>query len=85
MDFDTAEFLEGLFDATVVSEAGAVEPAPEGDAVTDEAPGASRFAGWVRRQDVAGRWGWEAPDLPEVDRWWARWRFEELPQLPSAP
>lgn len=36
---------------------------------------------WVRRQDCKGRWGWEAPDLPEAARWWARWEFDDLPEL----
>jgi hypothetical protein len=39
----------------------------------------SRFAGWVLRPDVDGRMGWEAPNLPEWARWWARFRFEDLP------
>jgi len=29
------------------------------------------FPRWVRRPDVSGRMGWEAPDLPERERWWA--------------
>jgi hypothetical protein len=37
------------------------------------------FADWVLRPDVDGRLGWEAPNLPERVRWWARFRFEELP------
>ena len=36
------------------------------------------FSKWVRRPDVDGRMGWEAPGLAEADRWWARSRFEEL-------
>jgi hypothetical protein len=34
---------------------------------------------WIRRQDCQGRWGWERADLPEKNRWWARWDFEDLP------
>jgi len=40
---------------------------------------AGPFAGWVLRPDVTGRLGWEAPNLPEWVRWWARFTFEELP------
>lgn len=44
------------------------------------------FARWVCRPDAQGRLGWEAPDLPDDSRWWARRRFEELPQwLPALP
>lgn len=40
------------------------------------------FADWVRRPDVHGRMGWEAPGLPERARWWA-WRdWDALPQGP---
>jgi len=45
--------------------------------------GGIRFADWVRRPDAHGRMGWEAPDLPERDRWWARRDFDDLP-LPIA-
>ncbi|HUT10728.1 MAG TPA: hypothetical protein VMY42_09545 [Thermoguttaceae bacterium] len=38
-----------------------------------------RFAGWVRRADVRGRMGWEAPAVPERLRWWARADWEDLP------
>jgi hypothetical protein len=44
-------------------------------------PDESPFPGWVRRPDVAGRMGWEPPDLPESRRWWARVQFEDLPTL----
>ena len=46
-------------------------------------PADSPFAGWVRRPDIAGRMGWEAPDLPEWLRWWARCDFEDLPEPPE--
>jgi hypothetical protein len=42
-----------------------------------------RFAWWVQRPDVTGKLGWEAPDLREDDRWWARCSFDDLPE-PSA-
>jgi len=48
----------------------------------DPLPGTA-FAGWVRRQDVTGLWGWEAPGLPEWQRWWARFRFNDLPEVPE--
>ncbi len=38
------------------------------------------FSSWVLRPDVKGRMGWEPPDLPEEKRWWARYRFEDLPR-----
>jgi hypothetical protein len=34
---------------------------------------------WVQRPDVDGRMGWEPENLPEWRRWWAMWRFEDLP------
>jgi len=44
-----------------------------------------RFAGWVRRADVRGRWGWEAPGLPDRICWW-RWAdWESLPSPPADP
>ena len=43
-------------------------------------PADSRFADWVLRPDSNGRLGWEAPDLPEWQRWWARCNFEDLPE-----
>ena len=42
------------------------------------------FADWVLRPDCHGRMGWEAPDLPEADRWWAHCMFDDLP-LPGPP
>ena len=27
--------------------------------------------------------GWEAPNLPEWQRWWARRDFEDLPEVPA--
>jgi len=37
-------------------------------------------ADWERRQDSAGRWGWERRDAPESERWWRHSTFEELPE-----
>ena len=34
---------------------------------------------WVLREDVAGQMGWEPEKLPESERWWAHWTFEDLP------
>jgi hypothetical protein len=42
----------------------------------------TRFADWVRRPDCHGRMGWESPDLSEIDRWWARCDFDDLPEVP---
>jgi hypothetical protein len=41
------------------------------------------FADWVRRPDCHGRMGWEAPDLPEWQRWWARGNFDDFPPVPE--
>jgi len=73
MEFDTLEFLAGLH----------AEQVPGSMDLEAVAPDANRFADWVRRQDVDGVWGWEAPDLSENDRWWARFRFEDLPVVPD--
>jgi hypothetical protein len=40
------------------------------------------FANWVRRPDCYASMGWEAPNLPESDRWWARCAFDTLPVVP---
>jgi hypothetical protein len=93
MGFDVATFLGKLFGGPIVTTAAvAPEPVPQPEAadagqpapVPSGGPGAGPepdpFPGWVRRQDVFGRWGWEAPDLPEAARWWARSGFEALPE-----
>jgi hypothetical protein len=46
---------------------------------------AVQLAGWILRPDVDGRIGWEAPNLPERLRWWARFRFDELPTIGDGP
>jgi hypothetical protein len=86
MDFDATEFLAGLFGGAVPA---AGKPAgqassPKGDPAAEDPAADDPFAGWVRRQDVTGRWGWEAPKLPEWQRWWARFQFEDLPEPPVA-
>ena len=68
--------------ATPISQKVVLEPVPEDTSATDDPLAADPFAGWVRRRDVAGQWGWEAPDLPEWQRWWARCRFDDLPEVP---
>ena len=45
--------------------------------------GGRRFADWVRRPGCHGRMGWEAPGIPESDRWWARCDFDDLPEVPE--
>jgi hypothetical protein len=45
---------------------------------------ADRFADWILRPDVSGKLGWEAPDLPESSRWWARSTFDALPTWPQS-
>ena len=41
------------------------------------------FAGWVCRRAADGTIGWEAPDVPEESRWWARSTFDALPTWPQ--
>ena len=72
--------------ASVWPTAMGVETTPanvESLAASDGTRAASRFAGWVQRPDATGRMGWEAPNLPGWQRWWAGSTFEELPDLPS--
>jgi len=40
------------------------------------------YADWVRRPDVRGRLGWEAPGLPERARWWAYRDWDDFPKGP---
>lgn len=40
-------------------------------------------AGWIRRQDFQGRWGWEAPGLTEWQAWWRRCDYDGLPRPPD--
>jgi len=54
----------------------ALDPTPPAD---------SPFADWVLRPDCNGRLGWEAPGLPEEDRWWARAEFDDLPTYRNVP
>jgi hypothetical protein len=49
-------------------------PAPEASTDAPE-PIPGLFEGWTLRPDAGGRLGWEAPDLPEVDRV----TFDDLP------
>jgi len=70
--------------APVIQSVAAPEPIPRPEAVerpTDHVE-AMPFADWVLRPDCHGRMGWEAPGLPESDRWWARFDFDELPVVP---
>lgn len=43
---------------------------------------ANRFASWILRPDATGKPGWEAPDVPEASRWWARTTFDAPPAGP---
>jgi len=84
MDFDVVDFLTTLAgEPARAPEPAAVpsgDPEPQGEpaagAAAEPAPGP--FDGWSLRPDVTGRQGWEPPDLPEADRWWARWTWETL-------
>ena len=59
--------------------------ADPGHGPATEAPADARepipdlFEGWTLRPDAGGRLGWEAPDLPEVDRI----TYDDLPELPG--
>jgi hypothetical protein len=74
-------------DGTVVVahvEALAVVPGGPPPGSEDDPLAGTPFAGWVQRPDFRGRLRWEAPDLPESARWWARCAFEDLPE-PTRP
>ena len=79
MGFDTTSFFESLFGDGLPTVAGPADQDPFPDCSPDD----NRYADWVRRQDVSGRWGWESPGLPEWRRWWARFTFDELPEVPE--
>ena len=71
MDFDVIDLLGNLFGGGPTMATVAAVPGPDDDG--------GRFADWVRRPDCHGRMGWEAPGLPESDRWWAWCDFDDLP------
>ena len=71
-----AELLEALRTPKAADQVGPVRGSPISQAGTP-------FADWVRRPDCHGRMGWEAPGLPESDRWWARCDFDDLPVVPE--
>jgi len=90
MGFDAAAFLAELFDGGPAPEPPAASgpaatdsPEAPADALPEPTPGG--FDDWVLRPDVAGRLGWERPDLPEADRWWARSSWEDLKPRPAPP
>ncbi len=85
MSDSICNFLEGLFDDPVtVPSATVPKTTPADDTSAAEHPLAGTpFNGWVRRQDCTGRMGWEAPELPEADRWWVRCTFDDLPEVPD--
>jgi hypothetical protein len=68
--------------AAVVLQTAVPQCAPPGDDLGGAEP--DLFAGWVQRPDFRGRLRWEAPDVPEAERWWAAADFEDLPQ-PGVP
>ena len=66
--------------AVMVAEAA---PVPDvADTAADPLAG-SPYADWAPRPDSLGRMGWEAPDLPEWQRWWARGDFDDFPPVPE--
>jgi len=94
VSFDAAVFLAGLFDdGTALAALGPVPTpeAPAADAEPGPTPGEQAgpdlppFPGWVLRPDAAGQLGWEAPDLPDERRTWARTDLVEVPAFPEKP
>ena len=89
MDYDAVDFLESLFRGGPAMAPGAIGAGPVSPVVGDpldnaaECQAVTPFANWVRRLDCHGRMGWEAPDLPEWQRWWARCDFDDLPPVPE--
>ncbi|MBU4273738.1 MAG: hypothetical protein KKA28_17900 [Planctomycetes bacterium] len=77
MKTNATDFLAGLFGQGKADSPPA--PTPEAADPLATLP----FADWVLRPDAHGRIGWEAPGLPEVDRWWARCDFLDLPVVPE--
>ena len=81
MGFDAAAFLAELFEGNPAPSGIGPAHEPPADALPEPAP--SPFDGWALRPDVAGRLGWEPPDLPEAARWWARSSWEDLKPRPA--
>jgi hypothetical protein len=78
---DNAPASEQAADSFTASpDASKAVPTPETPPAEPDG-GADPFAGWVLRPDIDGRMGWEPPNLPEANRWWARATFEDLPRL----
>lgn len=78
MSNDAALYLESLFgdppEAMTFNNAGLGEV---------DADLLSPMLWFIRRPDCHGQIGWESPDLPEWQRWWARCDFDDLPELPD--
>ncbi len=84
MAFDVADLLEDLFGGGPIMATAAAVPGPDDDGGgRQHDDDGVRFADWVRRPDWHGLMGWEAPGLPESDRWWARCDFDDLPEVPE--
>ena len=72
-------YLDAAREALARLDGGAIgKDTPGSDPAPEPIP--ASFEGWVRRQDHTGRWGWEAPGLPEWQRWWAGCDFDDLPE-----
>jgi hypothetical protein len=87
MSFDVGDLLGSLFGVGPTVATVAAVPRNKlvplvVDGRQDDGDG-GRFADWVRRPDCHGRMGWETPDLPEAERWWARCDFDDLPEVPE--
>ena len=89
MSFEASDFLASLYrpEAEDTAELGprampAPPPlAPDGEPQpADPGPSGFDLSRWVRRPDVNGLMGLEAPDLPDWVAWWRRSDFEGLPE-----
>jgi len=78
MSYHATDFLADLFGPTPSTAALVPEPDRQPDPVTapavdpaDLGPSGFDPADWTRQPDATGRWGWEAHNRPEWQRWWA--------------
>jgi hypothetical protein len=78
-EYDASDFLEELYSPARRLDVDHDRRATSRDQATED----TRFDDWVERPDCHGRLGWEKPGLPDSQRWWAFFDFEELPESPA--